>query len=64
MAAADGHEGPHVEASPYHDVDFGLADVEAKQQILNLIGSPGPMVLRLLALPFATHPDYLEAWRP
>lgn len=47
-----------------HDPAYVLADIDTKRQILNLIGSPGPMVLRLLALPFANHPDYDEKWRP
>lgn len=47
-----------------HDPAYVLADVAAKRQILNLIGSPGPMVLRLLALPFANHPHFEEQWLP
>ena len=48
-----------------------LAECEAKRRIVehcdfdHLARSPGdPYVLRLLALPYADHPDYREEWRP
>ncbi|MCT9092817.1 DUF6221 family protein [Streptomyces sp. ASQP_92] len=56
-----------------------LADIEAKRQILDLhVAEPGQHpdfcghdkhelpcpTLRLLALPYADHPDYREEWRP
>jgi hypothetical protein len=41
-----------------------LAECEAKRRIVELISSPGPQALRLLALPYADHPDYLPEWRP
>ena len=41
-----------------------LADVEAKRRIVELASSPGPQALRLLALPYADHPDYRPEWRP
>lgn len=61
-----------------HDPARVLADVEAKRRIVeeaNLyLCDSGPgcgyrtkhghNVLRLLALPYADHPDYREEWRP
>ena len=55
------------------DPDFGwectcghparvLAECEAKRRIVELISSPGMQVFRLLALPYADHPDYREEW--
>jgi len=41
-----------------------LAECEAKRSIVELISSPGPQALRLLALPYADHPDYLPEWKP
>ena len=48
-----------------------LAECEAKRRIVehcdydHLALSPGdPYVLQLLALPFASHPDYDESWKP
>ena len=50
-----------------------LADVKAKRQIIELCatetdetgGRPLAIrTLRLLALPYAEHPDYQERWRP
>jgi len=41
-----------------------LAECEAKRRIVGLISSPGPQALRLLALPYADHPDYLPEWKP
>lgn len=54
---------------------FTLADVAAKRQILDFIDEDPPFldggswaylnpILRLLALPYAGHPDYREDWRP
>lgn len=56
------------------DPKFVLADIAAKRQIIGLVTDAGPQwgdgyteayrdVLRLLALPFASHPDYREEWR-
>lgn len=49
--------------------DYVLADIEAKRQIVELVpylSEPGRRgdILRLLALPFADHPDYREEWKP
>ena len=58
------------------DPDLILAEVEAKRRIVNAIGEADPHaayitatftgwdVLRLLALPYADHPDYDPSWRP
>lgn len=56
-----------------HDPAFVLADLDAKEQVLrelpglewhepcvSLVG----LILALLALPYADHPDYREEWRP
>lgn len=59
-----------AEATPYRDVAFGLADIDAKRRILNETwGGRDHQDLwvhhvRLLALPYAGHPDYREEWRP
>lgn len=47
-----------------------LADIEAKRHMIgyalepNDQGDQDGFLLQLLALPFANHPDYSEAWRP
>ncbi len=53
-----------------------LAECEAKRRIVKAMvdhdgyayGEPSyydvPLVLELLALPYASHPDYREEWRP
>lgn len=41
-----------------------LREVEAKRRQLDLVNSPGPMELRLLAFSYSDHPDYDETWRP
>lgn len=58
-----------------NDPDYVLADVAAKRQIIDQwlgedshgwhkgYGDAISDVLRLLALPFAGHPDYREEWR-
>ena len=38
-----------------------LAECEAKRQLIDLTI---PHVLRILALPYADHPDYRQEWRP
>lgn len=51
--------------------DRALADCEAKRQLLEWLGV-GPLTLpgeegyavRLLALPYAEHPDYRDEWKP
>lgn len=56
-----------------HDPARVLAEVEAKRRIVDLCDTETPetgglplaiRTLRLLALPYADHPDYDEAWRP
>ncbi|WP_225794772.1 DUF6221 family protein [Streptomyces aculeolatus] len=73
----------HIEtadATPYRDVAFGLADIDAKRRIADLhqaddekaeapicttcLYAPPCETLRALALPYADHPDYREEWRP
>ena len=48
-----------------------LAECEAKRRIVTTQLQPYPaghapatLVLRLLALPYADHPDYRQEWRP
>jgi len=49
-----------------------LAECETKRRIVELCaywqrpvdGLDGEDILRLLALPYADHPDYREEWRP
>jgi len=47
-------------------VERGLRDIAAKRRILDehAIAHPGSATLKLLALPYASHPDYREEWRP
>ena len=40
------------------------ADLEAKRRIVERWRELHPDVLRLLALPYADHPDYDQEWRP
>lgn len=58
-----------------HDPARVLREVEVKRQLLEAVeeylhdheDGPDPMsaiTLRLLALPYANHPDYDESWRP
>ena len=69
----DDRQAPHVAR---HDPARVLAECEAKRRIVGLIGvadSPevhvdafvcAQLAARHLALPYADHPDYREAWRP
>jgi hypothetical protein len=48
-----------------------LAEVDAKRRLVaesriddHNFGSVGPWTLRVLALPYADHPDYRPEWRP
>jgi len=43
-------------------IERGLKDIAAKRRILD--EHPGYATLKLLALPYASHPDYREEWRP
>ncbi|MFJ4356945.1 DUF6221 family protein [Streptomyces massasporeus] len=60
---------PHI---AQHDPARTLAEVAAKRAIIRqweyweAKGKRGPWTVacRLLALPYANHPDYLEEWRP
>jgi hypothetical protein len=68
--------GGHSWASVQSMAARVLAECESKRQILQLCGAdphePGALLLRvqtdavvrLLALPYAEHPDYDESWRP
>ncbi len=52
-----------------HDPARVLAEVEAKRRILewapiDLGEGHSTHIFRLLALPYADHPDYREEWRP
>ncbi|MFH9610440.1 DUF6221 family protein [Streptomyces sp. NPDC017448] len=86
---ADALDGAAVAHAARHDPARVLAEVEAKQRIIechepwtaangdiicgrcgreHVDGRPGGhfpcQTLRLLALPYAAHPDYQDAWRP
>lgn len=63
LADFDAGESPEY---PHMEVGFGrwLAEVQAKRTILGLMGDPDAMILRVLALPYADHPDYRPEWRP
>lgn len=61
-----GPVAPHVAR---HDPARVLAECEAKRRIVEEVLPIHPdydplYVQRLLALPYADHPDYQEAWRP
>ncbi|MDR7253693.1 hypothetical protein J2X46_002683 [Nocardioides sp. BE266] len=43
--------------------DRVVAECEAKRLIVKRWGGHDP-IIRLLALPYADHPDYREEWRP
>lgn len=58
-----------------HDPAHVLREVEAKRKILGLVTDAGPSfgdgyteayrdVVKLLAVPYADRPGYLDAWRP
>jgi len=58
-----------------HDPAHVLADIASKRLIIDVVppppgaevpdtGSAWDYILRLLTLPYATHPDYREEWRP
>jgi hypothetical protein len=72
VATVDGlRDGWHIADN---DPEFVLADVAAKRKILTFFDEDPPCldggyvykdrVRELLALPYAGHPDYDEAWRP
>ena len=71
------HRVAHAEYIARHDPARVLAEVDAKRQLLdwlarederaldnNLWWWDGDGARKLLALPYADHPDYDEAWRP
>ena len=73
------HGVAHAEHIARHDPARVLAEVDAKRQVVAYVageledkGGDNPWwyedklrpVLCLLALPYADHPDYDEAWRP
>jgi len=49
------------EAVGHDDDDWGLSLLNTRALIAHL---PDVDVFRILALPYANHPDYDEAWRP
>lgn len=58
---------PHPEIVTRFDSARVLAEVAAKRRILDRIvprTDLGDSLLRLLALPYAEHPDYRPEWRP
>lgn len=75
---ADNRGRPNAEQIARHHPARVLAEVEAKRRIIteaewlaeNAPASPvvadycAPVLLRLLAPPYADHPDYDPAWRP
>lgn len=64
------HDDTHLsEHIARHDPARVLAEVEAKRRIVARLADESSRrydydTLRLLALPYADHPDYDEAWRP
>ena len=66
----------HQPSSLYWRTARVLAECESKRRIIRLCGvdphDPGALLLRvhtdavvrLLALPYADHPDFDESWRP
>ena len=66
---ADGRTIASQDVYPFYDSARVLARCAADRRIVEL-RTPGPHltgdedVLRLLALPYADHPDYREEWRP
>lgn len=70
------YAGDNAEHIAANDPDNVLADIAAKRRIIEQwLGEDShgwhkgyedaiADVLRLLALPFAGHPDYREAWKP
>ena len=66
--------GDAIEHVSRHDPARVLAECEAKRRIIADLGppywkaggssSPYDAALRALALPYASHPDYREEWRP
>lgn len=68
-----GHGGPLkpglVEHVARHDPARVLREIDAKRRILNTLHEEGgdrmfADIFRLLALPYADHPDYREEWAP
>jgi hypothetical protein len=65
------YAGPHI---ALHDPASVLADIAAKRAIVDECERAqryedhgwalADAVLRLLALPYQSHPDYQQAWRP
>jgi hypothetical protein len=55
----------HDWPSPFTDPKRGIAEVEAKRRLIRLFDEhpEGIRVRQLLALSYADHPDYDEAWR-
>jgi hypothetical protein len=53
--------GPHL--ATYSPARI-IADCEAKRRLIVRWRELHPDVLRLLALPYADHPDYNADWRP
>lgn len=53
---------------PYRLPSSARAECEAKRRIVGSCVEESPMegahILRLLALPYADHPDYREEWKP
>lgn len=61
-----GLAAPVVAHAQRHDPARVLAEVEAKrlQLALHKECDASCYVVRVLALPYASHPDYREEWRP
>lgn len=76
-AEARRNDDPNFYPEGWHPdhVDYVLADIEAKRGIVEMLAPYDDMqvrrqtrtiagdTLRLLALPFADHPDYRDEWR-
>jgi len=47
-----------------HDPARVLRECEAKRQLIERVGNPDWAGFRILAMPYADHPDYRQEWRP
>ena len=55
------YAGPHIAR---WDPARVLAECEAKRQLIERVGNPDWAGFRILALPYADHPDYQQEWKP
>lgn len=67
MARNEGVAEAGIEHFARHDPARVLAECEAKRRIVEWYSGSDPddqPVVKLLALPYAGHPDHREEWRP